>query len=102
MYVAIATDGIPTLVEATDCTALHVTAPSGWDPTRIDAAMRRAGAGTVVGDHVWLSIDWLVDTARAMVATGWHDEFAEMIEYARSRSWVSADPSTVRAHIQFS
>ena len=106
MYVALAAghesgDETAILMEANDFTRLHVAAPQSWDATRIDAVLRRAGAGYVHDSNAWLSVDWIAAAEASAADTGWRNDLFKMLDYARSKGWVTLDEAAVQAHIQF-
>ncbi|MFC9556815.1 hypothetical protein ACFTWF_39010 [Rhodococcus sp. NPDC056960] len=103
MYVTVAPDGrTATLHEADDCTRLHVAAPAGWDDAQVRAVLQHTEAGTVEDHTAWLSVDWLQNAAQnGRLGAQWRGDFAAMIDFARSRGWVSPDATAVRAHLEF-
>jgi hypothetical protein len=101
MFVYIAEKGKgPQLVSADDLTSLSVRVEaSPVDPAAISWMLRTAGAGDVAADHVWLDISWL-RSAAGTPGPDWPQRFAAMLEYARTRGWLSPDGLRVRAHLE--
>lgn len=65
----------------------------------VGAKLAEHGWGTLADDeHAWIAIDAL-RAAAGVRPEGWHDEFAAMIDYARSKGWVDDSGERLRAHI---
>ncbi|MBL7496629.1 hypothetical protein I6A84_00475 [Frankia sp. CNm7] len=89
------------LLEADDCTRLHVEAV-GAEDTAVIGALRAAGLTTaVVSDgEVPLGLAALRQAAGARAtAPDWEARFDGMIAYARGKGWVDDTAGTVTAHI---
>ena len=69
----------------------------GVSDAQADEALRAAGLGTVEGDHAWLIADSLRLAGDG--SSGWMADFYGMLAYAKTRGWMNADGSQVRAHI---
>lgn len=62
--------------------------------------LKDAELGTVSGQHAWLSTERLAQLASALTDDpGWSDAYAQMLDYARSKSWCDDETGAVRAHI---
>lgn len=55
-------------------------------------------AGHIENEHAWLAID-LLRLRAAVDDPAWPARFSEMIAFAASKGWVSADRRLVRVHI---
>lgn len=93
MYVHVGADA-PTVEDVQNLRQLHVEL-DGVDDARGAAAIAEAGLGTLEGDHVLLSIPAL--RAAGEPTDEWRTGFDGMIDYARTKGWVTGD--RVRAHI---
>jgi hypothetical protein len=86
------------LVEPEDCKRFHVAARGG-DRDALEAALSGAGVGRLLP-----SGDAMIDTqavhglARGRVPVGWGDDFAAMLEYAKSKGWLD-DGGAIQAHV---
>jgi hypothetical protein len=69
----------------------------GVSDAQADEALRAAGLGTVEGDHAWLVADSLRLAGDS--SSGWAADFYGMLAYAKTRGWMNADGSQVRAHV---
>lgn len=65
---------------------------------RRDVAAALGAAGDFDGEHVWLEEDYL-RTAGPSDAS-WRSSFDDMVAFARSRGWSSADGRRIRAHLE--
>ena len=93
--------GSARVAEADDCTRLHVTTSLPTDA--VDDALRGSGTGhRDSGEDALLHLETL--RARARVGArepGWDEKWAAMIEYARTKGWVTADEAAVRVHVEY-
>jgi hypothetical protein len=64
-----------------------------------EVALRAFGARQEA-DHAWIELDAIKAAAAGRVSDGWLADFNEMVEFARSRGWLSEDGTAVRAHIE--
>lgn len=93
--------GAARVAEPDDCTRLHVATSLPADA--VDEALRGSGAGRLApeGDAL-LDVETLRRRARAAAdAPDWDDRWTTMIDYARSKGWVTADDAAVRAHVEY-
>lgn len=88
------------VAEADDCTRLHVTTSLPADA--VDDALRGSGLGRLdTDDGVLLDREALRIRARAVAdAPDWDERWTKMIDYARSKGWLTADGAAVRAHVE--
>ena len=68
-------------------------------PQVTDDILRSTGHGHLDGEHAWLDIDHLRASAGRDQPEHWVAGFNAMIDFARTRGWVSDDGSHVRAHV---
>jgi hypothetical protein len=98
MYVEVRSAGEASVVDVENLRELAVRA-HGADIDGVSATLQANGLGAVEGDHAWLDVERLrlsgpVDQAH------WSEGFDGMISYARKQGWLSADGSSVRAHLE--
>ncbi|MDD7941565.1 hypothetical protein PHK61_24390 [Actinomycetospora lutea] len=88
------------VAEPDDCTSLHVATALPADA--VDAALRGTGTGHLQTDDALLDVETLRTRARAGAdAPDWDERWAKMIDYARSKGWLTADDAAVRAHVEY-
>lgn len=98
MYVEINAKQPATLRDLTNLGELAVKAHA-VDDSHIQATLGASGLGLLDGDHAWLQVSML-HAAGVDIGAEWEQGFNGMIDYARSRGWVSEDGITVRAHVE--
>ena len=90
------------LEDPADCGRFHVTARGGGDAGTLDAALRANAVGTVDGDgEAMVSIEAVRRLATGSVSAAWEGEFGAMLDYARSKGWLSDDGASIRAHVEW-
>ena len=66
---------------------------------------RRCGptrVGKVDGDgEAMVRVDAVRRLAAGSVGATWDDDFAAMLDYARSKGWLSDDGASIRAHVEW-
>jgi hypothetical protein len=99
MFVLVTTAGV-TLEEPDDLGRFHVALDPGV--ADLDAALRVAGWGQAQGDgDASISVEALrTAAAAAPVEPGWDARFDAMVDYARSKGWLSADGRAIQAHVE--
>jgi hypothetical protein len=88
------------LVEPEDCKRFSVVV-SGGDTEALGAALTGQGIGRLLpsGD-VMVEIDAVRRMAEGRVPTGWDQDFAGMLEYARSKGWLDETGTSIQAHVE--
>jgi hypothetical protein len=90
------------VLEAGDLKALSVTLEDGIEVYHA-TANSPLGTPSDDGAAVWLDAAELKSAAQASFAgsapEGWNEGFDAMIEYARTKGWLSEDGNAVRAHV---
>jgi hypothetical protein len=90
------------LEDAADCGRFHVTARGGGDAATLDTALRSNAVGTVDGDgEALVDVDAVRRMAAGSVGGTWEADFAAMLDYARSKGWLSEDGASIRAHVEW-
>ena len=87
-----------------NCRSFSVAVPSGTTSDDLSAVLQRAGAGQLDpdGQHVHVSIATVRRLAEGHTSSGWDENFAAMISYARTKGWVDDTAATVRGHLELS
>jgi hypothetical protein len=89
------------VAEPDDCTRLHVATSLPADA--VDDALRGSGTGHLDTEQdALLDVETLRTRARAAAdAPDWDERWAKMIDYARSKGWLTAGDAAVRAHVEY-
>jgi hypothetical protein len=90
-----------TLVEPEDCTCFDVVVHGSADGGALDRALVAASVGRTSGADALVTVDAVRRLAAGAVAEGWEAAFAAMLEYARSRGWLSDDGREIQAHVEW-
>jgi hypothetical protein len=100
MHIVVSTDhDNVTLEEADEFTSFDVLAPESARPRLGDLL---STVGRVEGDHVWVARTAVAELAGAGADdSAWQAGFAAMVDYARSKGFLSDDDLAVRAHIEW-
>lgn len=99
MYVEVSPSGGVSVREPDELGELAVRAP-GLEEEDVSEALASAGCGSVDNGHAWLKIHELRARAGAQPAE-WVEAFEGMIDFARSRGWLTQDGERVQAHIEY-
>ena len=104
MYVVVDLDAEPAtvaLAEARDCRRFHVAVRGAGDAAGLDTALRAHDAGVVDGDGEALVRVAAVRRLAGAPGASWEAEFAAMLDYARTKGWLSEDGEAIRAHVEW-
>lgn len=94
MFVRVTESETAHLVEPEVLTALSVVLVG-------DAPRDLGGFGSFDGDHAWLGIQALRSAAHAAgVPETWDEQFEGMLEYAKTKGWLSSGGTALRAHVE--
>jgi hypothetical protein len=89
------------LVNPSDVTAFHVTAPNGLEGEALAERVRAAGLGELTQDgHVFVPVEAIRRYAEGQVGAGWEQDLAGMIAYATRKGWTDETGTRVRAHVE--
>jgi hypothetical protein len=105
MFVRVDLGPIPpvvTLEEPDDTKRFHMSVVGGRDTGLVFGALVDAAAGRLEGDDAFITIDALRRMAAGRVGSEWDDDFASMIDIARSKGWIDETGNAVRAHVEWS
>ena len=89
------------LVEPDDCTRFDVVVHGPPDSGELDRALARSAVGRTAGDDALVTVEAVRRLAAGSVADGWEGAFAAMLDYARSRGWLSDDGQEIQAHVEW-
>jgi hypothetical protein len=97
MYIRVTSWGV-SLEEPEDTRSFRISlaAPS----EDLDGILRAAGWGMTDGAGALVDVEVVRRASSGRVSADWNDNFQNMIDYARSRGWLSADERFVRAHVE--
>jgi hypothetical protein len=91
--------GAVALEEPAVCTAFHVAVVGGpVDDPRLARLLEPYGRPD--GEHAWIRVDAVVHLADAVADVAWHEGFGAMVDYARSKGFLSDDGTAIRAHLE--
>jgi hypothetical protein len=97
-----ATPATVVLSEPADCGRFHVAVRGRGDAAMLDQALRADGVGSVDGDgEALVHVDAVRRLAAGAVGETWDHDFAAMLDYARSKGWLSDDDAAIRAHVEW-
>ena len=100
MFVRVNTEYDVELIDADDCTRFHVERSGALSNDAFGRGLVVAGAGRVDPDgSVEVLVAWVRAHALGAVADDWEVRFTSMLEYARSKGWLSEDEVGIRAHV---
>jgi hypothetical protein len=90
------------LAEPADCARFPVTVQGDADAAALDRALRSNEVGMVDGDgEAMVRVDAVRRLASGSVGATWDGDFATMLDYARSKGWLSDDGASIRAHVEW-
>ena len=86
------------LTDPGDCTRFHVAVHGQGGRGRVDALLRSSGVGSVDGDEAVIGVE-AVRTMAGRRDPGWEADFGAMLEFAKTKGWLTDDGAGIRAHI---
>jgi hypothetical protein len=89
------------LLEPDDCTCFDVVVHGSADRGELDRALVGTSVGRVLDDDAYVTVDAVRRLAAGSVAEGWEAAFVAMLDYARSRGWLSDDGREIQAHVEW-
>jgi hypothetical protein len=104
MYVQVDLEAMPpvvTLEEPDDTKRFHVAVVGGRDIRLVFGALVDAAAGRLEGEDAWITVDALRRMAAGRVDPAWDDDFAAMLDYARTKGWLDENANAIRAHVEW-
>jgi hypothetical protein len=104
MHVTVDLTSVPpavSLVEPDDCTRFDVVVHGPADRGGLDRALSGSSVGRTLGDDALVTVDAVRRLAAGSVTDGWEANFAAMLDYARSRGWLTDDGQEIEAHVEW-
>jgi hypothetical protein len=95
MYLRVTHSGV-SLEEPEDTRVFRISLASPAED--LDRILRASGWGMTDGDDALVNVEALRRAASGQ--GGQNDDFENMIDYARSHGWLSANERFVRAHVE--
>jgi hypothetical protein len=89
-----------TLVEPDDCSRFDVRVLGPGDTDDLDRALVGASVGRMGETGALVSVAAVRRLASGSVGDGWEDGFVTMLDYARSRGWLTDDGAAIEAHVE--
>jgi len=90
------------LEEPANCGRFHVAVRGNGDAGEVDQALRNNAVGEIDGDgEALVHVDAVRRLATGSVGDTWEGDFTAMLDYARSKGWLSDDGATIRAHLEW-
>jgi hypothetical protein len=91
------------LADPADCARFDVQVHGGdaGDAVALDGALRAQGAGAAVGTaEADIAVAAVRRMATGAVGPSWEADFGAMLDYARTKGWLSDDGAMIRAHVE--
>lgn len=85
--------------EPDDCSSFKVLLARDAEQA-LPALLWAASAGSLAGENVLVSVDWIRRECEGRIAMGWNYRFANMLVYAAGKGRLSEDGQHVRAHVE--
>jgi len=90
------------LAEPADCGRFHVSVKGSVDIAALDRVLRSNAVGNVDSNgEAVVGVDALRRLAAGSVGAKWDDDFGAMLDYGRSKGWLSDDGAAIRAHVEW-
>lgn len=89
------------LVEPADCRSFDVIVHGSGDGDALDQALAAASVGRTEGNEVLVTVAAVRRLAAGSVGDGWESDLRAMLDYARSRGWLTEDGQWIRAHVEW-
>jgi len=90
-----------TLLEPEDCARFDVMVRGARDAVALDRALTSADVGRTDGDEALITVAAVRRLASGAVGATWDGDFGAMLDFARSRGWITDDGHAIRAHVEW-
>jgi hypothetical protein len=87
------------LHEPNDCTVFDVVVHGHGDDADVDGVLQAGSVGRMDGGEALVDVDAVRRLASGSVGDTWETDLQAMLEFARSRGWLTDDGAAIRAHI---
>ena len=104
MHVTVDLDFDPpalSLLEPDDCTRFDVVVHGPGDPDHLGRVLAGTAIGRLEGGEALVSVAAIRKLASGSVSEKWEADFVAMLDYARSRGWLTDDGLDIRAHVEW-
>jgi hypothetical protein len=98
VYVSVAKGEIA-LAQPEDTASFKVVSDAAV-PADLDRLLRGAGWGRLDGEAAMISVAAVERAASGRVPPEWADRFGKMLDYARTKGWLSPDGGAIQAHVE--
>jgi hypothetical protein len=98
--VIVVSGGTISLGEPEDFKRFSVAATPGADVGGVLAVSKWGWADSADEGEVWIRAEAVRDAVGPQPPSGWTAQFDKMLEFARSKGWLSADGEGIRAHVE--
>jgi len=92
---------VVTLEEPDDTLQFHVSVIGGTEWGLVFGALVDAAAGRLEGEEAFITVDAVRRMADERVGPTWDDDFAAMLDYARTKGWLDDAGIAIKAHIEW-
>jgi hypothetical protein len=89
------------LAEPSDCRSFDVVVHGSGDDAALDQALAGASVGRSEGKDALVTVDAVRRMAAGSVGQEWESDLLSMLDYARSRGWMTEDGQSIRAHVEW-
>ncbi|HVC70355.1 MAG TPA: hypothetical protein VNC61_08915 [Acidimicrobiales bacterium] len=89
------------LAEPADCRRFDVVVHGTGDRESLDQALVAASVGRTDDDEVLVDVAAVRRLASGSVADSWEADFQGMLDFARSKRWLTDDGQAIRAHVEW-
>jgi hypothetical protein len=87
-----------TLEDPSNLKQFHVSVRGG--AVDVGAALVSSGFGRMDGNDAMISVQAVRRAAAGRVADEWATSFESMLDFARTKGWMSDDGRSIRAHVE--
>ncbi len=99
MFIQISTPENSAIIYESEILTSFEIRSSEADPKRIVSIM--GNQSSVANDnHVWVSIEWILQQIEHKHDADWKQQFENMIRYADSKGWLNEKQTHLQAHIE--
>jgi hypothetical protein len=89
------------LVEPEDCGRFSVVVRGEADDADLQRVLADSSVGGLEGGDALVAVEAVRRLASGAVDDGWEEKFTAMLDYARSRNWLTDGDAFIRAHVEW-
>lgn len=104
MHVTVDLTSVPPkvwLAEPSDCRSFDVVVRGPGANEALDQALLESAVGRTEGEGVLVTVAAVRRLAAGSVGQRWETDLQAMLDYARSRGWLTVDGQSIRAHVEW-